>query len=696
MTEMDDSLRTLLASSLIQALRLDPSTTPAAASEVMAARLRATGFFDARSRELREFLDATGARLRRRGVLNPVWLQKARGIGLYYFMMRAQPLWLHMLERQTSAAEQTTYHILYGDWDALISLHGLRREADLLAERITVTTPFNWVLMAASRILLFHGYRTREPDPAAADAADAANAELLNRLVEDYDDPRHEAERRGCEEAGMLLGPVWQLLPQPATDITAYIGINARGPLHTVDSAELLDRLLADGALHGRLVHFMELDQARPFQFLAKLVCRDFEELDAATDELSAHPVGRVSLETTTFVIARGVDRLPVVGGQRSPGIVTPDTRGIEALAQATLNRLGPDSIAAFNLLEAPVQAMVLDSLYEIQDRLAAAPWDAETQAGLDAAVRLFSDAALGGAQPGSLAGPVINVATVVEGAFKYTLERIVRHVYGDDLPRAQTDLRLRTKRVGELTLGQIEAALRTAAGRAEFAFLADALEGGWLDRLETFTDERNEWAHAGRRAGGPVRVEIASARHVFTLGLDLLRWLFDRVLPAVAVHNPVTIGGRRRAAPASLETGHPPTVFISHSMADDRLVRRIETAVRDLRYPVWYAETDLPPGDLIVSEVSAALADSDAMVVVLSPRSARSRWVEFEVNAVMAARLSGRDVVVVPVVIEDCDIPASLQGLNWIDMRGDHFGDGLIKLIDRLRQHRLGGGPRG
>ena len=89
---------------------------------------------------------------------------------------------------------------------------------------------------------------------------------------------------------------------------------------------------------------------------------------------------------------------------------------------------------------------------------------------------------------------------------------------------------------------------------------------------------------------------------------------------------------------------------------------------------------------------MSDALADSDAMVVVLSQRSARSRWVEFEVNAAMAARLSGRYVMVVPVLIEDCDIPASLQALNSIDMRGDLFEDGLGKLIDRLRQHRLGG----
>lgn len=691
--EMVDSLRTLLSSSLIQALRLNPSTTPAAASEAIAARLRDTRFFDARSTELREFLDATAACLRRRGVLNPLWLQRTRGIGLYYFMMRAQPLWLQMLERQTSAAEQTTYHVLYGDWDALISLHGLRREADLLAERITVTTPVNLVLMAASRVLLFHGYRTLEPDPrAAADSADAATAEVLNRLVEDYDDPRHETERRHCEETGMLLGPVWQLVPQPATDITAYVGINARGPLHAVDPSELLERLLADGALQGRLVHFMELDQARPFQFLAKLVCRDFVELDQATDELSAHPVGRVSLETTTFVIARGVDRLPVVDGQRSPGIVTPDTRGIEALAQTTLSRLGSDAIAAFNLLDAPVQAMVLDSLYEIQDRLASAPWDAETRAGLDAAVRLFSDAALRGAPPGSLAGPVINVATVVEGGFKYTLERMVRHVYGDDLSRAQTELRLRTKRIGELTLGQILAALRTAGGSTAFAFLTDALETSWLDRLETFSDERNEWAHAGRRAAGPVRVEIASARHVITLGMDLLCWLFEEVLPAVAVHRPVDTRRRRHAAQPSLETGHPPTVFISHSMADGPVVDRIATALRDLRYPVWYAETDLPAGELIVSRVSDALADSDAMVVVLSQRSSRSRWVEFEVNAAMAAKLSGRDVTVVPVLIEDCEIPASLQSLNRIDMQGDLFEDGLGRLIDRLRQHRLGG----
>jgi hypothetical protein len=692
---MIESIQTALAATLLRTLQLDPSLTPSEAIARVESILMGVPYLDSHSTMMREFLRTTAGRVQHRGVLNPTWLSQTRRIGLYYYMVRAQPRWLDFLEHQTTASEQSTYHVLYGDWDALISLHGPKAEADTLMERITATTPYEWVNMSASRVLLFHRHRTHDPNgPTLAEpggARSAITAELVNRLVDDYDDGRLQGERLQLEHAGVFLGPIWQLTLHPLTDITAYVGINARGPVHNVTSDELLDALLLDEVVRTCLVHFMELEQAKPFQFMAKLVCRDLDELDRATDDIRARRIGRVTLETTTFVVARGVERLPLVSGQRSPDIVTPDTRGLEALAVQTLGRLGPKAIASFNALDASLQPMVLDSLYELQERLANGPWAEETRAALDAAMQLFSDAALEGVPPGSLHGPVINVARVVEANFKQMLERLVWRVYGRDVGRAQSELRLRTRKFNELTLGHITAALRTMKVRPEFLFIADVLDDEWLDRLDQFTDGRNRWAHSDRKPSGTARIEIGEARQLFSAGIDLLRWLFESVLPTLAGGDGLGDDGRSSGGvtlPARSDVRQF-GVFISYSSMDTVIANRIALGLQALKYPVFYADWAIDPGQSIAGKISDGLVQSDTLLVLLSRSSVASAWVQLEFTAALMDQLEGQDVAVVPVLIEQCEIPGVLRGVKRIDMTREHFEVGFGQLIQFLSQRQ-------
>ena len=401
---MIEPIQAVLESTLLRTLQADPSLRPSEAIARVDSLWRSVRYPAPDSNLGHELLTSIAMRMRRRGVLNPTWLSRSRGIHLYYYMVRAQAGWRQFLENQASASEHTAYFFLYGDWDALISLHGAEEEASTLLERITATTPYEWVTMAASQVLLFHRLRTHEPAGEHL-TGDAAVDDVVNAVVEDYDDERFARHRERLEAAGMLLGPTWQLDRSPATDIGAYVGINARGPLHNLGSWELLDELLGDEVVRGCLVHFMELDRAKPFQYLARVSCSDLDELTRATDAMVARRLGRVTLETTTFIIARGMERPPSVGGQRSPHLVTPDTRGLESIAQGTLGRLGASAITSFNALDPRLQPVVLDSLYEVQDRMADGAWDAATGASMEAAVQLFSQAVLEGAPAGACTG---------------------------------------------------------------------------------------------------------------------------------------------------------------------------------------------------------------------------------------------------------------------------------------------------
>jgi restriction endonuclease Mrr len=99
---------------------------------------------------------------------------------------------------------------------------------------------------------------------------------------------------------------------------------------------------------------------------------------------------------------------------------------------------------------------------------------------------------------------------------------------------------------------------------------------------------------------------------------------------------------------------------------------------------PVWFSEWELKPSDSIADKIEHALAASDALVVLLSPAAVESSWVNRELDAFLSRQLRDRAVSVIPVVLKDCQIPASLASVVSIDLRY-HFDAGVKRLAEQL-----------
>lgn len=132
--------------------------------------------------------------------------------------------------------------------------------------------------------------------------------------------------------------------------------------------------------------------------------------------------------------------------------------------------------------------------------------------------------------------------------------------------------------------------------------------------------------------------------------------------------------------------SGRERGIFVSYSSSDGQVAERIANGLKALGYRVWYAEWEIAPGDSIVEKINDALARNDTLLLLLSPNSVNSRWVQRELDTALMAQLRGQDVVVVPMLIEECDIPAVLATIKWIDITSD-FQAGFIKLLDFLQQ---------
>jgi hypothetical protein len=124
--------------------------------------------------------------------------------------------------------------------------------------------------------------------------------------------------------------------------------------------------------------------------------------------------------------------------------------------------------------------------------------------------------------------------------------------------------------------------------------------------------------------------------------------------------------------------------IFISYSHADADFVKKLGMNLVRRNVHVWIDNWELNVGDSILNRVQGAIEQSGALLIVLSKASVASSWCNKELNAGLMRELEEKRVLVLPVLIEDCDIPIFLREKKYADFR-TKFDDGLKELIEAL-----------
>lgn len=125
--------------------------------------------------------------------------------------------------------------------------------------------------------------------------------------------------------------------------------------------------------------------------------------------------------------------------------------------------------------------------------------------------------------------------------------------------------------------------------------------------------------------------------------------------------------------------------VFISYTSADRNFVEKLARHLIVAGIPVWYDQWELSIGDSLRDKISVGIQGAAFLAVVLSKASVQSKWVKDEVYAAMARGDEEQRVMVLPLLIEGCDIPPLLKDKVYVDFRTDYEAS-LRKLIERVR----------
>ncbi len=125
-------------------------------------------------------------------------------------------------------------------------------------------------------------------------------------------------------------------------------------------------------------------------------------------------------------------------------------------------------------------------------------------------------------------------------------------------------------------------------------------------------------------------------------------------------------------------------SIFISYSHQDRAFVEQLAASLVRERKNVWVDTWELRPGDSLIQRIQEAVGDADALVVVLSKASVASEWCRKELAVALMRELNERRVVVIPALLEDCDIPVFLSDKMYADFRGG-FQVGLTGILEAV-----------
>src|ERR671924_251579 len=122
------------------------------------------------------------------------------------------------------------------------------------------------------------------------------------------------------------------------------------------------------------------------------------------------------------------------------------------------------------------------------------------------------------------------------------------------------------------------------------------------------------------------------------------------------------------------------PQIFISYSRKDIGFVRKLAGDLENAGYDVWWDLTDLRGGDDWPRVIPAAIEASQFVIVVLSPNSAISDWVEKEYTQALGLRKK-----IIPIMLTTSRVPFALNTINYVDFRSDDYAANLNNLLNAL-----------
>jgi hypothetical protein len=129
------------------------------------------------------------------------------------------------------------------------------------------------------------------------------------------------------------------------------------------------------------------------------------------------------------------------------------------------------------------------------------------------------------------------------------------------------------------------------------------------------------------------------------------------------------------------------PKAFVSHASEDkERFVSEFAKKLRAKGIDAWLDSWEIKPGDSLVSKIfEEGIKNAAAFIVVISATSLNKPWVREELDSGMVHKIN-KLCRLIPVVIDDCEVPLTLQHLKWVKIRDlTHYDNELAEICNAI-----------
>lgn len=126
-------------------------------------------------------------------------------------------------------------------------------------------------------------------------------------------------------------------------------------------------------------------------------------------------------------------------------------------------------------------------------------------------------------------------------------------------------------------------------------------------------------------------------------------------------------LGARPPGASASPST---PRVFISYNHQDRESANALSLELARAKTDVFLDHWEMAPHEEILPRIERELHASDVVIPLLSRRSSTSEWVRRELDIVIRRQEAEGLVLLLPVLLETCDLPEAVAARPYFDLR--------------------------
>jgi WD40 repeat protein len=130
-----------------------------------------------------------------------------------------------------------------------------------------------------------------------------------------------------------------------------------------------------------------------------------------------------------------------------------------------------------------------------------------------------------------------------------------------------------------------------------------------------------------------------------------------------------------------------PYKVFISYSRKDKDFAQKLALDLQGLNIGVWLDLWEITVGDSLLERIEQGISDADYVAVILSKHSVESKWVKEELRIALMKTLEGGQKIVLPILVEECEIPVFLTHRVYADFRD--YPTGFEALLRVFYPHR-------